>query len=297
MKLRLAPAIFLAALLITGGPARAAREQEQEQEAAAAAALTPDERREAGEFLLRLDERWREARDFSALFDEAFVGDFVESSGDRGFLLSLLEEPLREQLSAAERRRAHVVGLDFIYVAGRLNLAFDLREKKTREEKRAAAAAARQPAGGGETSRGGEEDEEPSLEKKLSPAVVEVFRSNPLTAPLVAKDGEGGDEESPKIETHEQFDSLVSTFESALPEMRARVKELEDGLPGAPLSAVAREDEGEGEWPELRLMASDAEWRNRPAGTRLVCGYISNLHVHLVREGGRYRVLTADVDD
>jgi hypothetical protein len=300
MKLRLAAAVALSALLTAGSTARA---QQVEGET-----LTTEERRGAGEFLLRLDERWREARDFDALFDEAFVGDFVENSGAGTFLLSFLEEPLRDQLSAAERRRATLLGLDFIYVAGRLNLTFELREKKSKAERKLNNAPAEKPDAIGSSrepeSEGGAESEdeggdEPSLEEKLSPAVMEAFRGSPLGAAFVEEEdgkADGGGEPT-KIETREQFYELIETFERVMPKLRARVKELEAELPGGPPSAVSREDEDEGESPDLKLTILSNEWLNRSAGTRVVCGYVSSLHVDLVEEGGRYKVLAAYTED
>ena len=296
MRLRLVAAVVLSALLAAGGTSRAQQQPEADT-------LTSEERREAGEFLLRLDRRWHEARDFSTLFDEAFVGDFVEVAQTKSAALPfmVLDETLSEQLAAADWRRAHVAGLDFMYVAGRVTLAFELREKNRKAAQRAEAAS-RPPVGGGEPPREGGEDAEPSLEELLSPAVTEVFKSNPLLAAALSADSGGGDEdrgdgEGLKIKTREQLVELLTTLEHATLKMRARARELEAELPGPPLSAVPREDEDEGELPELQLTTLEKEWRNRPAGTRLICGYVSILHVDLVKEGGRYRVLAAYVKD
>lgn len=297
MRLKLAATFILSALLAAGGTARAQRVEGE--------TLTPDERREAGEFLLRLDERWRAARDFSAVFDEMFVGDYLEASRGKfdAFPLVFVEESLRGQLSAADLRRAHVAGLDLAYVAGRLVLAFEQREKRGKAAAGLASAASpRPPADGGESPPGREEgdDSEPSLEEMLSPAVAEVFRSNPLLASAILEEGKGeqaGGGEPSEIRTHGEFDELLSAIERAMPKLRERASELEAGLPGAPLSAVAPEDEGEGESPDLSLTVLGDEWRNRPAGTRVICGYVSHLHVDLVLEGGRYKVLAAYVED
>lgn len=298
MRLRLASAIFLAALLVTGGPARAARAQGEQQQAAET--LTPDERREAGEFLLSLDARWAEGRDLPALFDEAFVGDFLESSRDQpdAFPFLMLDGPLRGRLNAAERRRAHVAGLDLIYMIGRLSLAFERAEENGEAAGRAAPAS---PAAGGVgPPRAGEKNVELSLDEMLLSVVAEEFKNTPLPAALVEGGGGEGKEgggEDPLITTHGQLDELLSALERATRKMRSRAKELEADLPGGALSAVPREDEDEGEWPELRLMVTGEVWKNRPAGTRVVCGYLANLHVELVKEGGRYKVLAAHVED
>ena len=290
MKLRLTATLVLCALLAAGGAARAQRPE--------AETLTPEERREAGEFLLRLDERWREARDFGALFDDAFVGDFAEIARAEPLEIPFasLDKPLREQLTAAEWKRAHVAGLDFIYVAGRVSLAFELAQKN-REAAKRAAAASRQTAGVREPRPADEEDAEPTPEEIFSPAVFEVFRGSPLLAEMFPEECDGGDEQCAggdiEIKTHEQLGELLSTLERATPKMRARVRELEAELGGAPVSAVSREDEGEGEWPDLSLSAAEAESKNRPAGTRVVCGYVSLLQVCSVKEGGRYKVLAA----
>lgn len=290
MKLRSAASLVLAALLAAGGGVQAREEHD---------ALTPEERREAGEFLLRLDERWREARDFGALFDEAFVADFDEISREEPLVIpfALLDGTLREQLTAAERRRAHVAGLDFIYTAGRLNLAFELARKNRKAARRAAAAASRTHAGGQESPRDDDEDAEPSPEELLSPAVTEVFKSGPLTAELFPEacdeGGETCEQRDVEIKTHGQLDELLSTLERATPKMRARVRELETELGGAPVSAVARGDEGAGEWPDLSRSSGEAASKNRPAGARVVVGYVSLLQVLLVKEGGRYKVLAA----
>lgn len=297
MKLRSTAALVLSALLVSGGAVRAQQEE--------AGKLTPDERREAGEFLLRLDERWREARDFDALFDEVFVGDYMEISRADADTLSFLPlgESLRGQLSAAELRRAHVAGLNFVYVLGRLSLTFDLREKSRRRAERAAASP--RPDGGepsGEAAEDAEysaeeDDADPSFAELLSPAVVEELKSSAqMSAAILGGDGgegKAGAHEELEITTHEQLDVALSALERATPKMRARVRELETDLPGAPVSAVPREDEGEGELPDLSLSSAEAESKNRPAGTRVVAGYISFLQVLLVKEGGRYKVLGA----
>ena len=289
---RLVASLALAALLAAGGaaPTFGARQEAEER-------LTPEERREAGEFLLALDGRWREAANFPALFDEAFVGDYAEvSRAESGAIpFAFLDESLRGQLTAAELRRAHVIGLDFIYVAGRLKMAFARREMNRKEAKRAAAS---RPSGDGrELSRGDEEDPESSPEEILSPAVVEEFRRSPLLSSSILEERGGelerGEGEDLNIATREQLADLLSTLERATPKMRARARELEAGLPGGAPSAVAREDDGEGAWPDLELTTYEAGWENRPAGTRVVCGYVSALQVCLAKEGGRYKVLAA----
>lgn len=262
------------------------------------ATLTDDERREAGEFLLRLDERWRESRDLPALFDEMFVGDFVALARGRTSVIEVL--PVDKELSAAltedQFRRAAVANLDVMYLAGRIYLTFELRKKSAKaaddappcEEQEAASC---KPSGRGDTDS--------SVEEVFSPAVVEVFNGNPQLRALLAEDqdgGEGGDE-GPEITTTEQLLECVETLERAAVKMRARLKELEAGLPGPPPSAVPREDEDEGELPDLELTVLSEEWMGRAAGTRVVCGYVSTLHVDLVEEGGRYKVLAAYVKD
>ena len=297
-KLRLVTAIFLAALLAAGGATHAASAQQQRQQQEAEK-LTPDERREAGEFLLRLDERWREARDFNALFADAFVSDFDESPRSDAFVLplALLDESLRDQLSAAERRRANVAGLDFIYVSGRVILTFEQVEKNRRAAKRAAAASRPRAADGRGPSGADDDEAEPSPEEVFSPAVFETFRSSPLLAEMFPEGcdegGEACESRDVYIKTHGQFDEVLSALERATPKMRARVRELEAELRGATVSAVPREDENEGEWPELELRTLETSWRNRPAGTHVVSGYISIMQVHLVKEGGRYKVIDA----
>jgi hypothetical protein len=293
MRLRQAAAFALSILLLAAGDTARAFSVRQDD----TAALTPEERREAGEFLLRLDEHWREARDFGVLFDEAFVGDFTEvSRADPDALPFLvMDQSLRGQLTAAEWRRANVTGLDFLYVAGRLYLTFEQVQKNRKAAKRDAAAS-RQIADGREPQHDDEEDAEPSLEEILSPAVVEEFKKSPLCRSILGRDcGEenAADDGDLEVTTHEQFDALLSTLERAAPKMRARVRELEAELGGAPVSAVPREDEGEGEWPDLSLSSAEAESKNRPAGTRVVVSYVSLLQVLLVKEGGRYKVLAA----
>lgn len=293
MKRKLLHSLVAFALLLA--PHGAARAQETE-----AATLTHDERREAGEFLLRLDESWREARDFSALFDEIFVRDYDEISRTEFVAIpfAFLDDALRQDLSAAERRRSNIAGLNFIYVSGRLNLAFAQSEKNRKAAERAAAAA-RPSAAGGEPRPEveEEEDDEPSLEQLLSPAVVEELRRSPLLAGAVfgEKDGGGQEEDGEdfQITSHQQLDDLLTSLERVTPKMRSRVRELEAGLSDVPLSVVARADEGEGESPDLELETLEDGRMNRPAGTRVICGYVSILQVCLVKEGGRYKVLAA----
>lgn len=289
--MRLTAAIVLSALLAAGGVAHPPRAQQPEDET-----LTAEERREAGEFLLRLDERWREARDFGALFDEAFVADFAELSRtdpDSPALLAL-DASLRARLTAAELRRAQAAYLDLVYVRGRLEITLGEWRKSRRAEKRAAAPAR---TAGAEPSGEAAETEEASAADVVAAALAEESRSSPVLSAAFAEGGgenaEAGEEF--EITTRRQLDEVLSALERATPKLRARVKGLEAELGGAPVSAVEREDEGEGEWPELQLSLSEAESKNRPAGTRVVVANLSLLQVLLVKEGGRYKVLAAYV--
>jgi hypothetical protein len=205
-----------------------------------------------------------------------------------------IDQALCAGLSDAERRRAHVTGLDFTHAAGLLNLTFARWERGRKEAKRAASASC--PYGnGGQPSREGEEGAEISPEEVLSPAVVEELRRSPLLSAAILKvqggDQQAGGGEDLNVTTRGQLEGLLSTLERGTPKMRARVRELEAELPGGAISVVARKDDDEGERPDLELTTYREGWRNRPAGTRVVCGYVSILQACLVKEGGSYKVL------
>lgn len=310
---RAAAAILLAALLAASGAARAApplSPSPARQKAKEQPALTPEERREAGEFLLALDARWRGAQQFSAVLDEMFVSDYLklfrEHEREHGYLFA--RTGVAEQLSDAELKRAHAAQLDLLYLMGRLHLTF---EESKRLEK--AGKAARAPRRSAEAEKGagegdpaaeseGDDDGKLLLEEALSPAVVEALKANPLIAAAWSEDDDAEKESEEDDEkwlpaTASQLMEFTSTLEDAAKLLRGRLKDLESRLPGGAVSAVPREDEGEGERPKVQPRVLAEPWMNRPAGTRVVCGYVSILHVHLVKEQGRYRVLAAYFGD
>jgi hypothetical protein len=294
MKLRPISAIILSALLAAGGVVRAQQEETE--------SLTPDERREAGEFLLRLDRSWHTSSNPDALVDQMFVGDFVSLSRSNPLALRYLpgSKELFTGLSDAQLKRVAVANLDMVYLAGRIYLTFG-QWKKNREGANAAATRCGERNVEGCTPPGEGDADEPPIEEVFGPAVLEVFKGNPQFAAALAEEQEGedgaGKGKEPEITTPEQLFDWVEMMEHAAVKMRVRLKELEGGSPGPPPSAVPREDEDEGELPDLRLRTLEEVWMNRPVGTRVVCGYLSSLHVDLVWEGGQYRVLAAYLED
>jgi hypothetical protein len=295
--------IILALLVGSSAPVRARSVNAQADEEK----ITPEEEREAKQIAGRFIKSFEEKNNLPALMDELYVKDFearLRAHSDGLFYLVKVEPDVMAKADASDLKRLYVASLDLIYTAGFFH-CLNLYNRKLAGE---------------------EEEDDLGLEKILPPEALEVMKSDPLMAEMLAEDGEKEREknsgqasepeqginqdktaeagtEEVEIRSLERLRRFASTLEKVSLLIRARIKtvpgprnwtELESAFER--LKAVDdKPDECQGTCPRVYILRD--EFFGEPEGTRLICVNVLPFHMDLVRVDGRLRILNVYLAD
>jgi hypothetical protein len=306
MHRRFLTTLLLVLALAAGSlvPARARQADAQKNEAQ----LSAEEEREAVELAERFMKGFEEKNDSLSLIDEMYVRDFdtrLRRDPNPFIYLIKVEPQVTAKVGQGELRRLYAASLNFIYATGFLyGLNYYHRKLKGIEEG----------------------DHDPPLRELMPPGVLEVLKSDPLMAELIAEDEENERERTPEqpseteqeanegqekkerttgpeISSPERLRSFLSTLERAATLLREHLKTIQGphnwkGLLAA-LETVGAPDEKEdgckGLCPRSHTLSD--EFFGSPTGTRLICINVMAFHMDLIRVEGRLRILNVYLMD
>ncbi|HEY0322717.1 MAG TPA: hypothetical protein VGC66_17315 [Pyrinomonadaceae bacterium] len=301
-------AALLVLMLLLGSAAPVCSQQADVQ--AGKEKITPEEEREALQLAGQFVKGFEEKNNLLALIDELYVKDFDArlrpSFSDYSYIASVKAEVL-ERANGEDLRRFYVAVLDFTYAGGFLYGVNQYNRKLKGDEPR---------------------DNDPAISELMPPNVIEVFKTDPILAEIIAegeeeerrKNSEQSDETqqradagsedriraiSNEIKSVESLRHYVSTLEKANALIRAHLKTLQAPQTWAELiSALEQPEEKressdndtcEGMCPRVTILSED--FFGCPKGTRLICLKVMLFHVDLVRVDGKLRILTAYISD
>jgi hypothetical protein len=300
MDRRFLTTLLLVLALAAGSPLPACARQAEAQKNEAP--LSAEEEREAIELAERFIKGFEEKNYPLSLIDEMYVRDFDERLrlDPNPFIYLIKVEPqVAAEVGQGELRRLYAASLNFIYATGFLDgLNYYNRKLKGVEEG----------------------DKDPPLRELMPPAVIDVLKSDPLMAELIAEDEENERERTPdepseteqaanegqekkertsdpEISSPERLRIFLSTLERAATLLREHLKTIQGphnwkGLLAA-LETIGAMDEKEDGCKGIcpRSYTLSEEFFGSPAGTRLICINVMAFHMDLIRVEGRLRIL------
>lgn len=307
MSKKILSAALLVLMLLLGSVAPVRSQQTDVQ---TVEKITPEEEREALQIAGQFVKGFEEKNNLLALIDELYVKDFDArlrpDFSSYSFIASVKPEVL-ERASDEDLRRLDAVTLGFSYAGGFLYGVNQYNRKLKGEESR---------------------DDEPVINELMPPDVIELFKTDPILAEIIAEgeeeerrrnseqsdeteQGAGRDSEeriraiSNEIKSLESLRHYVSTLEKACALIRAHLKTLQapqtwDELISALEQPEEKRDNSdndtcEGMCPRVTILSED--FFGCPKGTRLICLKVMLFHMDLVRVEGKLRILNVYIVD
>jgi hypothetical protein len=306
MSKRILLAVFFLLTLTQGMAVRGQQDEKRTDEK-----ITPAEEREALLIARRFVKDFEEKNDLLSLMDELYIKDFDArlrpNLNDYSYIASVSTE-VKERASREDLRRFYGAALGFYY-AGNFLYGVEAYKRKL----------------SGDESR----DNAPPIHELLPQNVIDVLKTDPLLARMVAEaeeearrrssvqsdetqpvaaNGTGGEIEAEGngINSVERMRHYVTTLEKASALIRAHLKTLQVPQTWDELIRATKSDEEdatkgtgndacESMRPRVRILSQNSF--GMPKGTRLIWLKVLPFHMELVRIDGSLRILNVYVVD